>query len=125
MNDEHTPDTQPVADEQRTNTWAMVIHLSALSVFVFPIVGLVVPIVIWQIKKHELPGIDPHGKMVTNWLISAFIYWLISFVLSFILIGFPLMFALAVVAVIFPVIGGIKANDGVLWKYPITIEFLK
>ena len=125
MNDEQTPSTEPVVDEQRTNTWAMVIHLSALSVFVFPVVGLVVPIVIWQIKKHELPGIDLHGKMVTNWLISAFIYWLISFALSFILIGIPLMFALAVVAVIFPIIGGIKANDGVLWKYPITIEFLK
>jgi uncharacterized Tic20 family protein len=84
-----------------------------------------VPIVIWQIKKHDLPGVDPHGKMVTNWLISAFIYSLICFILSFILIGFPLMFVLAVLAVIFPVIGGIKANDGQLWKYPLTITFLK
>lgn len=125
MNDEQTPHTQPVTDEQRTNTWAMIIHLSALSVFVFPVVGLAVPIVIWQIKKNELPGVDPHGKMVTNWLISAFIYSLICFVLSFILIGIPLMFVLAVLAVIFPIIGGINANDGKLWKYPITIEFLK
>jgi uncharacterized protein len=27
--------------------------------------------------------------------------------------------------IIFPVIGGIKANDGIVWKYPLSIPFLK
>lgn len=125
MNDEQSPQTQPATNEQQTHLWAMIIHLSALAIFVIPVAGVAVPIVIWQIKKNDLPGVDPHGKMVTNWLISAFIYSLICFILSFILIGFPLMFVLAVLAVIFPVIGGIKANDGQLWKYPLTIRFLK
>jgi uncharacterized Tic20 family protein len=41
-----------------------------------------------------------------------------------VLIGIPLLWALLVVGIIFPIIGGIKANDGVLWKYPLSISFL-
>ena len=90
-----------------------------------PLAGLLAPIIIWQVKKSELPEIDPHGRIVVNWLISAFIYAVICMVLSMILIGIPLMFVLGTLALIFPIIGGIKANEGQLWKYPLSIEILK
>ncbi len=62
---------------------------------------------------------------MVNWIISEVIYFLVSFILCFIFVGFLLLFALAIVAVIFPIIGGIKANDGEVWKYPLAIPFLK
>ncbi|MEZ6095926.1 MAG: DUF4870 domain-containing protein [Pirellulaceae bacterium] len=40
------------------------------------------------------------------------------------IIGFPLLLALAIAAVVLPIIGAIKANDGIAWKYPGTISFL-
>ena len=40
-------------------------------------------------------------------------------------IGIPLLMALCAIAIIFPIIGGIKANDGILWKYPLSIPFLE
>ncbi|MFM1770321.1 MAG: hypothetical protein RJA22_2850 [Verrucomicrobiota bacterium] len=104
--------------------WAMYLHLSQLLGFVIPLAGFVAPIVIWQVKKDQIPGLDPHGRMVVNWMISAFIYALISGLLCFVLIGIPLLWALAVVGVVFPIIGGIKANNGELWNYPMTIRFL-
>lgn len=105
--------------------WAMFMHLSQLANYLIPMAGIVAPIVMWQIKKDEMPGIDAHGKMITNLLISAFIYGLGCALLTFILIGIPLLIILAALSVIFPIIGGIKANNGELWKYPLTIEFLK
>jgi len=27
--------------------------------------------------------------------------------------------------IVFPIIGGMKANNGELWEYPLTIKFLK
>ena len=27
--------------------------------------------------------------------------------------------------IVFPIIGGIKANSGELWEYPMTIKFIK
>ena len=39
----------------------------------------------------------------------------------FVLIGIPLMIALALATVVFSIIGGIKANEGELWEYPLTM----
>jgi uncharacterized protein len=35
------------------------------------------------------------------------------------------LYALWVLNIVFPIIGGIKANGGELWEYPLTIKFLK
>ena len=105
--------------------WAMILHLSLLAGFIIPFAGLIAPIVIWQLKKEEMPELDAHGKIVVNWLISALIYGAVCFVLSFVLIGIPLLFVLGILSVVFPIIGGIKANNGEVWKYPLSISFIK
>lgn len=103
----------------------MLLHLSQLAnVILFPI-GIVVPIVIWQTQKDKTPALDAHGKMVANWMISVTIYAIVSIVLMFVLIGFLTILAVALMGIIFPIIGGIKANNGELWEYPLTIKFLK
>lgn len=104
--------------DKETRLWAMILHLSVLAGYAVPFAGLVAPIVIWQIKKEQLPEIDAHGRMVANFLISIFIYGVIAGLLVFLLIGVPLLIALSVIGVVFPIIGGIKANNGELWKYP-------
>ena len=103
----------------------MFLHLSQLAnVILFP-VGIIVPIVIWQTQKDKMPGLDAHGKMVMNWMISVTIYGFISFVLMFVIIGFLTICAVAIMGIVFPIIGAIKANNGELWQYPMTIKFLK
>jgi uncharacterized Tic20 family protein len=111
--------------EQQTRQWAMLLHFSLLAGFVLPFAGLVVPILIWQLKKTDLPGIDVHGKIVVNWIISLVIYGAVCALLIFVLIGIPLLVALGIVAVILPIIGGIKANNGEVWNYPLAISFLQ
>jgi hypothetical protein len=105
--------------------WCMFVHLSIFAGFVIPFAGLAVPIVLWQLKKNEIPEVDVHGKIVVNWIISALIYFMVCFLLTFLLIGVPLMFVLGVLCIVFPIVGGIKANNGETWKYPGSIAFLK
>jgi uncharacterized Tic20 family protein len=101
------------------------LHLSLLVyAFVFPI-GAIAPILIWQMNKDKIPALEAHGKMVTNWMISLAIYFVISFVLTFVLIGILGFIVFGLLAVIFPIIGAIKANNGEFWEYPMTIKFLK
>jgi uncharacterized Tic20 family protein len=111
------------AADQATRQWATFIHLSLLAGVLLPGAGFILPIVLWQVKKDELPGIDAHGKVVANWLVSALIYGIASSLLMFVLIGFPLLGILALLTLVFPIIGGIKANEGVLWPYPLSIRF--
>lgn len=114
----------PESDKD-TRTWAMILHLSVLSGLVVPLAGLAVPIVIYVLKKDSMPGLVPHGHVVFNWMISAVIYCIISFVLMIVGIGFLLLFALALLSLIFPIIGGVKASEGEVWPYPLSIKFFK
>ena len=116
---------QPAVDDRQVRQWALVLHLSLLAGFVIPLAGMVAPIIIWQLKKEEMPGLDAHGKVVTNWIISSIIYGGVSVLLIFVLIGIPLIVLLCLVGVIFPIIGGIKASDGEVWKYPMSIAFFR
>jgi uncharacterized protein len=61
----------------------MFIHLSLLTSLIAPYAGLVAPIAIWQLKKSELPEIDAHGKVVTNWILSMLIYQALAIVFLF------------------------------------------
>jgi|SRR5258706_16444815 len=117
------PPTALTTPDQRQ--MGMFLHLSGLAfALVFPL-GIVLPIVLWQTQKEKMPALDAHGKMATNWMISATIYGVVSFVLMFVLVGFLTGLAVWLMAIIFPIIGGIKANNGELWEYPLTIKFIK
>lgn len=125
MNEEYSPESDVVVDDKETRTWAMILHLSMLSGLVVPLAGLIVPIVIYLLKKDELPGLVPHGHVVFNWMISAVIYAIISMILMIVIIGGFLLMALALVSLVFPIIGGVKASEGEVWPYPLSIKFFK
>ena len=72
----------------------MLIHFSVFAGYIAPVAGLVVPIVLWQIKKDEMPAVDAHGKMVVNFILTAILYFVVCFALTFVLIGIPMMIAL-------------------------------
>lgn len=121
----------PVKAHQPTPTvidgtnWTMLIHLSQLAHCVVPFGGILAPILIWQLKKEEHPQLDQHGKMIFNWMISQFLYTCIAGILAIFIVGVPILIVLGIISVVFPIIGALKAADGLFWKYPMTIEFLK
>jgi uncharacterized Tic20 family protein len=120
-----TPPPGPLGREEiSARQWGLIIHLSVLAGYIVPLAGFVTPVVLWQLKKHDHPMIDAHGKNVANWLLSLLIYGTVAFLLVFVLIGIPLLWLLGILNIVFAIVGGIKANDGVVWAYPFTIRFL-
>jgi len=111
--------------DKDTKTWALILHLSVLSGLVVPMAGLIVPVVIYILKKDQLPGLAPHAHVVFNWLISVIIYAVISMILLLVGIGALLLAVLAILSLVFPIIGAVKASEGKLWVYPLSIKFFK
>jgi uncharacterized protein len=105
--------------------WTALVHFSLLTSFIIPFSGLILSLVIWQVKRQEVPQLDTHAINIANWLISVVIYGFVCGALSVVLIGIPLMACLIGCVVIFPIVAGIKANNGKVWRYPLAICFLK
>ena len=133
--------------EQNVRTWSMLCHLSALlGLLWWP--GIVIgPLVVWQLKKNELPEIDPHGKEAVNFQLTfVILYFIAQIVLKIIagitfgiglLWGSPFTFLgsglgllsllgiITLVALVLAVVAGIKANNGEPYRYPFSIKFVK
>ena len=107
------------------NVFIMLMHLSQLTGFIIPFGGLILPIVMWATNKDQSENINKHGKVVFNWVISSTIYCVVAFMLIALVIGVPLLIGLCITSLVFIVIGAIKANNGELWPYPISLEFFK
>lgn len=107
------------------NTYCMLLHLSQLASFVAPLLGLVLPVVMWVTNKDKSEVIDQHGKAIVNWLISLIIYSIICTILVFVAVGLVGFVVLAAFNIIFAIIAAIKANNGEVWTYPLSFTFIK
>lgn len=102
--------------------YAMVLHLTQFCSWLFPFLGLIVPLIMWQSKKED-PYVDEQGKVVMNWVFSSIIYVIVGIVLCFVLIGIPLLILLFICSIVFTIMGAMDANKGVIKNYPMSIKF--
>lgn len=105
----------------------MIVHLSALSGIVLPVpfANIVVPLIIWHVKRDELPFVAEQGKEVLNFQITVTIALIVSAILILVLIGFLLLPLVAIAALVLTVLGGVKASSGEPYRYPFAIRFLQ
>ena len=129
--DINVPDTN--GDEadilgMKPNTFCMLLHLSQLLNYTTagaPFLGLVIPIILWAIAKDKSTLVDQHGKNVLNWQITYLICFTVSVSLIIVFVGFLLVPVVIILGIAFPIIGAVKANEGTMWKYPLSIPFFK
>ena len=111
----------PIAPEDRT--MAALTHLSGLSGYIVPLGGVLVPIIIWIVKKDS-PLISAIARQAVILNLAVFIAAVCGAILllTVILIPFLILAAIAIglAAVILPIVGAIKANDGVYFRYPVV-----
>lgn len=103
----------------------MLCHLLAFSGFIIPFGSILGPLVMWLIKKDQSPFVNDQGKESLNFQISIVIYSLVAAILCLIFIGFLLLIAIGIVWLIFVIMASVKANEGKMYRYPLTIRFIK
>jgi hypothetical protein len=115
--------TSPSASERN---WAVAAHLSGLLGLAVWAVGIVLgPLIVWLIKKDEMPFLNDQGREALNFQITIFLAGVVCSALIFLLIGVPLLFALAIFDLVFMIIGAVKASDGVAYRYPVNLRLVK
>lgn len=118
-----TRDTEPL--ESRERNWAMVAHLSGLALYTgIPFGNVLGPLVVWLLKKDELPFVADQAKEALNFQLSLTVYTLIAIVLMFFLIGLFAFPVLLVAHVIFSIVAAVQAGAGKVYRYPLTLRFV-
>lgn len=116
-------ETATETPDKDARTWAMICHLMALCGLVIPLGNILGPLIVWAIKKDEHEFINDQGKEAINFQLTMLIAFILACLLIFIIIGFPLMAAVGIFDLVMVVVASIKANDGVRYRYPLTIRF--
>ncbi|WP_240644673.1 DUF4870 domain-containing protein [Paenibacillus paeoniae] len=116
-------DRNPVSRDDQT--FGMLCHLLAFSTFIIPFGSIIGPLVIWLIKKDHSPYVNEQGKESLNFQISIMIYCIISSILIILFIGVLLLIAIGIAWFILVILASIKANEGSVYRYPVTIRFIK
>lgn len=125
----------PIDPQQRQ--WAMFAHLSALlggllsTGWAGSIGCFIGPLVIWLLKKDTMPFVDDQAKEALNFNITVAIVFLVLLVATIFTLGIgiiitgPLFVIVGLSWLVFTIIAAIKANEGVAYRYPLTLRLIK
>jgi len=117
----------PISKDERL--WAMIAHLSAFAMYATGIGHILGPLIIWLWKRDGNPFVAEQAREALNFQISFTIYVAAAVALCLtvvgLVIGVPALWALPVFQIVCIIIAAIKANDGVHFRYPLTLRLIK
>jgi uncharacterized Tic20 family protein len=113
------PDVLATPDTPDSKTMAMLAHLLGI------LTGFVGPLIIWLVKKDSSRFVDDQAKEALNFHISVSIIIIVCSATAFLCIPALIALAVWITAVVFSIMGAMKANQGIAYRYPINIRLIK
>jgi len=97
--------------------------VSHLSCFVGSLAGLpfLGPLVVWLMKKDKSEFVADQAREALNFQLAVLVA---AVVCAATCIGIVVLPVIAIAAIIYPILGGLEANKGVVYRYPYTIRFI-
>ena len=117
-----TPEHVPGRDERQ---WAMLCHLSAMLLYVTAIGGFIAPLIIWLMKRDEMPFVADQGRETLNFQITIMLALVAAGILMWLLIGFVLLPAVLVFHFILTIVAAVKTSEGVVYRYPLCWRVIR
>ena len=115
----------PDVPSQDERTWGMLSHLSAFAGFIVPLGFVIGPLVVWLIKRDQSAFVADQGKEALNFNLSVLLAFAVCGVLVLIFIGILLLAALFIFWLAMTIIAGIKASEGIRYRYPFALRMVK
>lgn len=118
--------SQPM-DPTSEKTWSMLIHLGGaiISFITYASLAFLPALIGFLVLKDRGPFVRENTKNALNFQLTMLIGVIVGWITAFFLIGFLILIAVWVVNIIFSIIAAVRANRGEVYRYPITIAFVK
>jgi len=111
-------------DENSERQMAVWMHLSGFFGWIFPVIGLVVPLVLWLHHRERSKFIDRHGWVMWNAWVSYLLYSSAAGALVlFFCLGLPLLAIIVLLSLVGTVTTAMAASRGEVKEYPLVIRF--
>ncbi len=111
--------------KREDNQLIVITHLTQLVTLVTGFGSLLVPLILWATQKERVHRMDVHGKAIVNFQLSLIVYTIICIPLIFLLgLGILGLIMLGIIAIVFPIVNAIKASNGELPRYPLSLNFV-
>ncbi|MBD2428075.1 DUF4870 domain-containing protein [Phormidium sp. FACHB-1136] len=117
--------TSPIDSTPESRMWASLAHISAFAGLVFPFGSVLGPLLIWLVKREEMPFVDDQGKEALNFNISMTLYMVVSILMIVVLVGFLMIGVLALIWAVLVILAAVRSNEGIPYRYPLTIRFIQ
>jgi uncharacterized Tic20 family protein len=111
-----------VTSEERN--WAVAAQLAGFAKYLIPFSNIAITFVIWLSKRDESPFIELHARESMNFQITMAIYWVVSIILSWVLIGFLLLVVLMAFDLVVVIRGALAASRGERYHYPASLRLV-
>ncbi len=111
-------------NEKEIRNWSALIHISAFALFIIPFGNILIPLLLWQLKKDESVLITDNAKEAINFQITYTIALIFSAILVIVLIGIPNLLIFVFFPLIFPILAAIKTVEGEIYHYPFSYKFI-
>lgn len=99
--------------------WSTLVHLGGI------LLGFLSPLVGYLVLKDRGAFVREHTATALNFQLTMLIASFVGAILTIVLIGIVVLFAVSIVLIIFSIIAAIAANNGQPYKYPIAITFVR
>ena len=110
---------------RQDNQLLVITHLSQLVTLITGFGSLLIPLVLWLTQKEKVYQMDEHGKNIVNFQLSLIVYFIICIPLILLFgLGILGFIILGLISVVFPIINAVRASNGEMPKYPISINFI-
>ena len=117
------PGQQPLSPDQE-RLWATLAHLLSF-VAAYIALGFLAPLIVLLLFGSRSGYVRAHAVESLNFNLSWLLYAIVGALLIFIGIGILILIALGIAYVILIVVASIRANNGVFYRYPLTIRFVR
>lgn len=110
---------QPPLTPGEERGWSVGAHLGGVFL------SFLVPLILWLVFRERSRFLDHHGKEALNFQITLVIAYAVGFITAVFVIGFFILLAAWVCAIVFSIMAAIAANRGEYYRYPLSIRLVK
>jgi len=115
-----------VVPTENERTWGMLAHLAALAGLAVPLVGCIVgPLAVYLSRRDQSEFVTAHAREALNFNITVVIGAVVCSLLMLVFVGFILGTALFIAWLVLTLIAAIRASEGHLYRYPLSLRFVK